>query len=87
MEKPMNKIPEIDSIAELARFWDVHDLTEFEDDLEEVVEPVFDHVEQMVLHIRLQPEQAAALHRIAESRGVKDADLLEEWVSEKLRVS
>ena len=35
------KLPEPDSIAEMAEFWDTHDLTDFEDDLEEVVEPVF----------------------------------------------
>jgi hypothetical protein len=35
MEKPMStdKLPRTDSIQELARFWDTHDLTEFEDDL------------------------------------------------------
>ena len=31
----MSKIPQIDSIQELAQFWDIHDLTEFEDDLED----------------------------------------------------
>jgi len=30
------KIPETDSIQELARFWDTHDLTDFEEELEEV---------------------------------------------------
>jgi hypothetical protein len=35
------KIPETDSIEELARFWDSHDLTDFEDQLEEVTDPVF----------------------------------------------
>lgn len=35
-------IPQADSIHELARFWDTHDLTDFEDQLEEVSEPVFD---------------------------------------------
>jgi hypothetical protein len=38
----MGKIPETDSVEELARFWDTHDLTDFEDELEEVSEPVFD---------------------------------------------
>ena len=44
MEEPMNhtKIPETDSIQELADFWDTHDLTDFEDELEEVTELVFD---------------------------------------------
>ena len=31
-------IPQTDSIQELARFWDTHDLTDFEDELEEVGE-------------------------------------------------
>ena len=39
MKKP--KLPKTDSIQELARFWDAHDLTDFEDELEEVKEPVF----------------------------------------------
>jgi hypothetical protein len=34
------KLPQTDSIEELARFWDSHDLTDFEDQLEEVTEPV-----------------------------------------------
>lgn len=40
----MNKkeIPQTDSIQELAHFWDTHDVTDFEDQLEEVKEPVFE---------------------------------------------
>jgi hypothetical protein len=34
-------LPQTDSIQELAQFWDTHDVTEFEDELEEVTEPVF----------------------------------------------
>ncbi len=34
-------IPDTDSIRELAEFWDTHDVTDFEDRLEEVREPVF----------------------------------------------
>jgi hypothetical protein len=43
MEKPMTtrKLPKTDSIQELARFWDAHDVTDFQDELEEVTEPVF----------------------------------------------
>ena len=29
------KLPDTDSIEELAKFWDTHDLTDFKDDLEE----------------------------------------------------
>lgn len=35
------KIPPTDSIAELAHFWDTHDLTDFEEQLEVVNKPVF----------------------------------------------
>jgi len=83
----MTKIPQIDSIHELARFWDTHDLTEFEDDLEEIEKPVFDRGEQGMMRIRLLPEQMAALKRIADSKGVDQADLIKEWVSEKLQAS
>jgi hypothetical protein len=43
MERPMkkSKLPKTDSIQELAEFWDAHDLTDFEEELEEVAEPVF----------------------------------------------
>ena len=43
MEKTIKKhgMPSTDSIEELAKFWDAHDLTDFEEELEEVVEPVF----------------------------------------------
>lgn len=35
-------LPKTSSIEELAQFWDTHDLTNFEDELEEVTEPVFE---------------------------------------------
>jgi len=43
MEKSMKspRLPKTDSIQELASFWDTHDLTEFENALEEVPESVF----------------------------------------------
>ena len=33
------KLPRTDSIQELAKFWDRHDLTDFQDELEEIAEP------------------------------------------------
>ena len=42
MEKPMKKpkLPNTDSIQKLAQFWDTHDLTDFEEELEEVADGV-----------------------------------------------
>jgi hypothetical protein len=44
MEEPMKarKLPKADSISDLEQFWDTHDLTDFEDELEEVTTPVFE---------------------------------------------
>ena len=40
------KMPRTDSIQELARFWDTHDLTDFEDELEAVNAPIFEFLTQ-----------------------------------------
>jgi len=80
----MSTIPQTDSVAELARFWDTHDLTGFENELEEVKAPVFERGSENVLRVTLPSNEAAALHRAAESRGVGDTDLVREWLSEKL---
>lgn len=39
--KQKSRLPKTDSIDELARFWDTHDLTDFEDQLEVVSGPAF----------------------------------------------
>jgi predicted DNA binding CopG/RHH family protein len=87
MAKKMNKtkIPQTDSIEELARFWDTHDLTQFEDELEEVFEPVFER--ETAITIRLQPEEAEAVKEMAASQGVPDTDLIHQWVREKLQAA
>jgi hypothetical protein len=81
------KIPHIDSIDELARFWDKHDLTEFGAELEEVKEPIFERKTGTFVRIRLQPQEMRAVQRLANARGVEQAAMLREWVREKLRES
>jgi predicted DNA binding CopG/RHH family protein len=87
MAKKMNKpkLPQTDSIEELARFWDTHDLTQFEDDLEEVGEPIFER--ETTVTIRLQPEEAEAVKEMAASQGIPDTDLIYRWVREKLQAA
>ena len=80
-------IPGTDSIEELARFWDSHDVTEFEDQLEEVREPVFLEQPGVKVSIRLSPEELESLRDIANERGIEAAALLREWVLEKLHGS
>ena len=81
------KLPNTDSIAELARFWDTHDLTDFEDDLEEAGEPVFVRAKDTSLSIALQPTEAQHLKKIARSKGVKETTVLRKWILERLHES
>jgi predicted DNA binding CopG/RHH family protein len=80
------KIPETDSIAELARFWDTHDLSDFEDQLEEVTEPAFQRKSKSVW-VPLQPQEMEAVKQIADSQGVEFSTLIRSWVLEKLHAN
>jgi hypothetical protein len=84
MEKPMStsKIPQTDSIEELARFWDRSDPTDFEEELEEVSETVFDR--ETVVKVHLPCKEADSLKQLAQSRGLDDADLIRQWVLERV---
>jgi predicted DNA binding CopG/RHH family protein len=77
-------IPQMDSIKELAMFWDTHDLTDFEEQLEEVTEPVFER--QTVINIHLPFKEVEGVKRIAKSKGVDHVALIREWILEKLAV-
>ncbi len=76
------EIPQIDSIQELANFWDTHDLTDFEDDLEEVEEPVFELQTELI--VPLQPEELEALTILAKTRDTSPVNLIREWVLEHI---
>ncbi len=79
-------IPATDSIEELARFWDTHDLTDLEDQLEEVSEPVFARKTETIF-VRLQPQEVETAKRIAQSKGIGHTALIRGWVLEKLHAS
>ena len=81
------RIPDTDSIEELARFWDSHDVTDFEGQLEEIRTPVFVRGTEATFAIALTPKDVQALRRIARSQGVKEGMLVRKWVREKLRAS
>ena len=78
------KIPRTDSIQELAHFWDTHDLTDFDVELEEVKEPVFQSAEETVFTIQVPLQEAELIRRIAKSKGVEQATLVSQWVLEKI---
>ncbi len=71
-----------DSIQELARFWDSHDVSDFEDQLEEVAEPVFQR--RTVIPLDLESAEAEAVRKIAQAKGLAEAELIRQWVREKI---
>ena len=78
------ELPKTDSIQELAKFWDKHDVTDFENHLEEVTESVFERKSGTELRIHLQPQEADTVKQLAKIKGVKQETLIREWVLEKL---
>jgi len=89
MEKTIKRqrLPNTDSIEELAKFWDTNDLTDFEEDLEEAGEPVFVRAKGTSLSIDLQPPAAQHLKKIARAKGVKETTVLRQWILERLHES
>ena len=74
------KMPQTDLIQELAQFWDTHDLTDFEAELEEVHEPVFNF--QVTVSLTL--EEVRIVTDIAKARGILPRELIQEWVAEHI---
>jgi hypothetical protein len=58
-------------------------VTDFEDELEEVREPVFQRAH--VVGVPLTGDEHQAVRDAATSRGLDEATLIREWVKEKLR--
>ena len=87
MEKPMKtpKILHTDSLAELAQFWDTHDVTDFEGELEEVAEPAFEL--RTVILLDLESSEAETVRKIANAKGVNDAELIRGWIREKIHAN
>ena len=79
MEKQM-KIPEFTTLEDMAQFWDSHEITEFEDELREVREPIFDHLQRRAIIVMLDAEQYTLLNSIAEQEHLNAMSLVHEWV-------
>jgi hypothetical protein len=75
-----NKLPKSDSITELAKFWDTHDLTDVEGELEEVTQPPFERSPLIKAHKRLARE-CAKLNPNEEKKLAEEglAEDLEQW--------
>lgn len=80
------KIPQFKSIAEEAKFWDTHDVTDYLTEMKEVkVDFKLEAPKEETLAIRVQPGLKQSLENIAESYGVNVSTLARIWLIEKLR--
>lgn len=78
-------IPQSDSIQELANFWDSHDLTDFDSQLSEVTEKVFQRDDLVQLH--LPKQDLEIIKKMAQSKGIDYTDLIREWVLTQVRTA
>ena len=84
MEKKM-KIPEFKTIKEMATFWDSHDITDFEDQLIEVKEPIFEKMKSGIISFVLDSEQYDKLKKIADQKKLNTISLLNKWVIKQIQ--
>jgi predicted urease superfamily metal-dependent hydrolase len=84
MEGTMKKtrLPQSDSIQELATFRDSHDVTDFEENLEEVTQRVFDRDSSIQLH--LNSTETQGIDDLAQSMGVSREELIRSWITQQL---
>lgn len=78
-EERKSRIPEFASYEEEARFWDEHDLTEFEDEFEPV-EIEFGRPLGHIISVRLESDEFHRLVAVAKSRDANFVSLAREWV-------
>lgn len=88
MRKKKSRIPDFKTYEEEAHFWDTHDITDFEDETEDV-EIVFelDKPRSEMLVLRLQKNIKDKLERIARSHGLNVSTLARMWLMEKLQTT
>lgn len=83
-EQRPSRIPHFASREEEAAFWDTHDITDFEDELEPVQVRFSKHLSEGIT-IRLQPETLATLRKLAHEQGIGPTTLARMWLLERLR--
>ena len=85
METKM-KIPEFKTIEEMARFWDSRDITDFEDQLIEVKEQIFEKMKSRIISVKLDSEQYEKLKKIADQKKLNTISLVSQWVTKQIEV-
>lgn len=86
MIKKKNRIPKFKTLEEEANFWNTHEFTEFEDELEEV-DIVFElnKPRDETIVLRVQKEVKDRMDKLAKGLGLNLSTLARMWLMEKLQ--
>lgn len=80
----MASIPQTDSIAELAEFFDTHSLEEYDHEFEEVTEPLFENRITITspgnITVPLSPSEAERIKTEARHQGISPSDVIHRWI-------
>ncbi|MEK7793498.1 MAG: CopG family antitoxin [Candidatus Hydrogenedentota bacterium] len=79
------QLPQSDSIQELASFWDTHDLSDFDDQLEEISGQAFKR--KPVVNVPLEADEMEAVRELAESKGMDSVELIREWILQRIHLA
>ena len=84
--KKKTKVPKLKTYEEEAHFWDTHNVTDFEDETENV-DIVFElsKPRNETLMVRIQKDFKEKLEKVARRKGLNVSTLARMWLMEKLQ--
>lgn len=79
-----SRIPEFSSYQEEARWWETHNLADYQDEFKTIKVRFAKNLSEG-LHVRLDPETLMKLRIEAKEKGIGPTTLVRMWVKEQLR--
>lgn len=84
--KQKSRIPEFSNYQEEARWWETHNLADYQDEFKTIKVRFAKNLSEG-LHIRLDPETLMKLRIEAKEKGIGPTTLVRMWVKEQLRTA
>ena len=86
MKKKKSRIPKFKTYEEEAKFWDTHEFTEFEDELEDVdIGFELNKPRDETVILRIQKDIKEKIEQLARGKGLNLSTLARMWLMEKLQ--
>ena len=86
INKQKSRIPEFSNYEEEARWWETHNLADYQDEFKTIKVRFAKNLSEG-LHVRLDPETLMKLRVEAKEKGVGPTTLVRMWVKEQLRTA